>query len=387
MKAMQDKSVTMCSKCIMDDTAPGIQFDDNGVCDYCRVFEHMEAQFPMGEQGDVMLAEIADKIKLAGKGKKYDCIAGTSGGTDSTYTLWYLKKLGLRPLAVHFDNGWDSEIAVSNIQKSTQILDIDLYTYVVNWEEFRDLQLSLLKASVPEVEMPTDIGIRKVLYKVASEYSIKYVISGNAFRAEGLVPHGWGIKDAKYIKAIHKMFGSVSLKTFPNFTLVDYSYYNFVRRVKIVRILNYLDYSKEEAKKIISRDLEWQDYGGHHHESVYTKLFQSYLAPLKFKMDRRKVSLSAAVRLGRITRKQALQDVKQYPYPSELELEDDLQYIGKKFGMGGNEFKELLERPVKRYEDYPNNIRLIRILQSLVDRVRRGKKDMNGGFQGGKIVK
>jgi GMP synthase PP-ATPase subunit len=201
----------------------------------------------------------SEKIKKASIGKKYDCLIGVSGGVDSTYTAFLVKQLGLNPLAVHFDNGWYSELAVNNIQKTLEILKIDLYTYVVNWEEFKDLQLSFLKSSTPDGEIPTDHAILSVLYEIARNNKIKYIISGNNFKSEGIMPRFWayGHIDWKYIKSIHHIFGSKKLKTYPHLTIFKFLWYTLFCRIKIISILNYIDYDKSSAMEVLQNKSVW----------------------------------------------------------------------------------------------------------------------------------
>jgi len=215
----------ICQKCVMDDTVPGIQFDENGICTFCKIHEDLEKKYPLNEETPKRLAELVNKIKAYGKGKKYDCIVGVSGGRDSTYTLYNAVKLGLRPLAVHFDNGWNSEIAVQNIKNACEKLKVDLYTHVADWEEFKDLQKSFLKASVPDGEVPTDWVITSVLYKVAYKEKIKFLIGGHSFRTEGTTPLTWTFQDGKYVKSIQKRFGEKKITSFPIMSLFDYIFY------------------------------------------------------------------------------------------------------------------------------------------------------------------
>ncbi|TFB10604.1 N-acetyl sugar amidotransferase [Candidatus Marinimicrobia bacterium MT.SAG.3] len=367
----------------MDSEVGGIEFNENGICNYCEEFDILINANPAGEKGQLLIDKVVGEMKTIGKNKSYDCVVGVSGGTDSTYLLYILKNLGLRPLAVHFDNGWNTEIAVSNIKNAVTILDIDLFTYVVNWEEFKDLQLSFLKASLPEVEIPTDMGIRAILYKIAVKEGVKHVISGNSFRAEGIVPQGWGYKDGKLLEGVQKIFGTQKLKTFPNLLLFKYLYYVYLRKIKIVRILNFMDYSKEEAKKLIIKELDWQDYGGHHFESIYTRFFQGYLAPVKFNMDRRKVTMSALVRLGKLDRDEALKLLTEEIYSPEMKKED-MQYISKKLGIGFDEFVGIIGAETKSFHEYPSYYPLMKKLTPILNWMNK-KKILSGFFQTGKF--
>lgn len=351
----------VCSRCIMDTTVPTIQFDQKGDCNFCEMHDIMETQFPLDEQGEKNLQEIIKKIKKAGEGKKYDVICGTSGGRDSTWTLLIaVKKLGLRPLAVHFDNGWNSSIAVANVKNACEILDIDLETTVADWDEFRDIQIAFLRASTPDVEVPTDVAIHTVMHRLAVQEGIKYIFNGHSFRTEGIAPKDWTYMDGRYIRDVQSKFGKFELKDFQNFNLWDYLYFHFVKRVKVIPILNYYPYIKKDVDKIIQAELGWRNYGGHHHESTYTKFIQSYLLPRKFKVDKRRTENSAMIRSGYMTREEALDGVKElYPYDPKL-----IGYVAEKFDMTEAQFNEIVDEPVKSFRDYKSYFPIIRLMKA-----------------------
>ncbi len=350
----------VCSRCILDDRIPGITFDENGVCQYCKIHDELKRMYPLDDKGQENLDNLIKKVKRRGKGKKYDCIIGVSGGTDSTYTLYRLVKLGIRPLAVHFDNGWDSDIAVRNIKNACSIMNVDLYTYVVDWEEFKDLQKSFLKASTPDAEIPTDVGIHSILVKMAAKEGVKYVFNGHSFRAEGLMPIGWTYMDGKYIDYVHRKFGRIKLKTFPNFKIIDILYYNIILGIKVIPILNYFKYEKAKIKPFLEKELGWQDYGGHHHESVYTKFYQSYLLPRKFNIDKRIVDYSAMIREAVIDRETAIEEVERNPHRVKSEIID---YTISKLGLTKEEFNNIMNLPVKSFNDYPNYYKIIKFFR------------------------
>jgi len=352
----------ICSRCILDSGVPGIQFDAQGVCDFCKIHNEMEKEFPLNELGQQKLNQLIDKIKARGKNKKYDCVAGISGGTDSTYNLYMAKKMALRPLAVHFDNGWNSDIAINNMRNAVTKLGVDLKTITCDWEEFKDLQISFLKASVPDVERTTDIAIFSTLYRVAAKEGIEYIIIGNSFRTEGTIPTGWGYGDGKYIKSVHKIFGNTELKSFPNLTIFDLFYYALVKRIKIVRPLNYMDYRKEDVKKLLEKELGWKYYGGHHFESIITRFVGGFLCPKKFNIDKRKVEYSALVRSNQMTRDEALRKIKEEPYPED-EVRKDIEYVAQKLGLSKDAFQDLLSRPPKTFLDYPTYYPIIKTLR------------------------
>jgi N-acetyl sugar amidotransferase len=371
------KEYRICSKTVMDTTGdPDIVFDEKGICNYYYEFsDKLKIRVPTPEKAEKELRTIIDKIKRAGKGKRYDCIIGVSGGVDSTYTAWLVKQLGLRPLAVHLDNGWDSELAVKNVENILTRLGIDLYTEVLDWEMFRDLQLSFLKASTPDGEIPTDHAILAVLYKTAAKFKVRYIISGMNFRSEGMLPPSWarGYLDWKYIRSVQKQFGKQNLKTFPHLTVGGFLYYNLVRGIRSISLLNYVKFNRAEAIQVIERELGWRNYGGKHHESVYTRLYQSYILPVKFGIDKRKAHLSCLITsTGEVSREQALEELKSPPADPKA-MGDDKEYLLKKLNITSEEFEDIMKRPVKNILDYPNNHHLERGFRNLLTKLRRLK--------------
>jgi N-acetyl sugar amidotransferase len=360
MKAQEEagsskRPYQICTRCIMDTTDPDIIFDENGVCNHCRRYDILVRTEIWDEEttkGKVLL--LVDKMRRSGKGKEYDCIIGVSGGVDSTYLAYKVKQLGLRPLAVHLDNGWDSELAVKNIERALKNLNIDLYTEVLDWEEFRDLQLAFLKASTPDIEIPTDHAIEAVMMKVAGKYKVKYVLMGSNVRSEGILPKAWsqGIRDWKYIQGVHKRYGTIPLNTFPHFTLIDFIFERILSRRRWVNFLNYLQYNKTEAMKILEKELGWVYYGGKHYESIYTRFFQAYILPRKFNADKRRAHLSALVCASEITRSQALEAIKEPICPPDL-LRQDKEFVIKKLGLTEEEFEKIIALPPKTFKDYP----------------------------------
>lgn len=353
---------TICSKTVLDTTIPGIRFDENGVSCFVKIYTEMEKEYPKGEGASYRLNKLLEKIKQAGKNKPYDCVMGVSGGTDSTYALYLAVKKGLRPLAVHFDNGWNSVTAVENIKNTSKSLNVDLYTYVVDWEEFKNLQLSFLKASVSDAEIPTDVAIHSTLIKTAAKHNIKYVLNGHSFRTEFIMPLTWTYMDGKYIQSVHRKFGSVPLKTFPNFTLGDMVWYNLIRGIKVIPFLNYFDYEKEKVRPILEKELNWKYYGGHHHESVYTKFVQSFYLPKKFNIDKRKTELSAMILSGHIKREEALEILKE-PYKYDT---DEVLYVLNKLGISKEDFDEILNAQVKSFKSYPTYYPFLKTMKPLI---------------------
>jgi len=347
----------ICNRCVMDSSASEITFDQNGNCNFCSSY-FLKAQDRIfeGTVGEDMLNAVVSSIKKDGSKKKYDCIIGVSGGVDSTYVAYKVKQLGLRPLAVHFDNSWNSELAVSNIEQALDKLDIDLYTYVINWPEFRSLQKSFLLASTPDGEVPTDHAIAAILYKTAAKFNVKYIINGNNFKNEGILPESWayGHIDWKYIRSVNKIFKGEKLRTFPHFGFLQFAYWTFIKRIKIINILNYLDFDKSKAIDLLKSELDWRPYGGKHHESVYTKFYQAYLLPLKFNIDKRRAHLSNQVVNNEVAREEALEELKK-PILKDSEIVELNDFVKKKFKFSDVDFDRILNTAPKTFRDYPNS--------------------------------
>jgi N-acetyl sugar amidotransferase len=344
--------IRMCSRCILDENIPGISFDEKDVCNFCKEYDILDKKFSRNEATEKKLLRILKEVKNAGKTKEYDCVVGVSGGMDSSYMLYKAVELGLRPLVVHFDNGWNTEKSVSNLKKVIEKLNVDLHTYVVDWEEFRDLQISFLKASVPDIEIPTDIGIKSALYRAASQYGVKYILYGGSnFRTEGKIPIDWTYMDGKYIKDVHKKFGREKLKTFPNLTISDILYFTYIKRIKVIRLLDYFEFEFNKVLELLKKELGWEYYGGKHYESSITKFLQSYILPVKFGIDKRKVHYSALIRSGQLSREEVLNMMKELPYDKKR-IYQDKEYICKKLGITEREFDKLMDLPIKSFRDY-----------------------------------
>jgi N-acetyl sugar amidotransferase len=335
-------------------------FDENGVCTFCHIHDELETMFPMNQETPMKLQKLVDKIKNDGKRKKYDCILGVSGGRDSTYTLYSAVKLGLRPLAVHFDNGWNSDLAVQNIKNVCKKLNVDLYTHVADWEEYKDLQRAFLFSSTPDAEVPTDWVIFSVLFREAAREGVKYIIHGHSFRTEGTTPLTWTYMDGKYVNYIHKIFGTRRIKSFPVMSMIDYLYYTFIRQIKQIRLLYYLPYNEEEILEKLSKEVGWQSYGGKHHESKYTGFFQSFILTRKFNIDKRKLHYSALLRNGQMTREEALHKVQSDPYDGGKET---LDYCLKKLDYTHEEFEKLMNEKPKLFLDYKSYYSLVRKME------------------------
>jgi N-acetyl sugar amidotransferase len=354
-----DQNVVVCSRCLMDSTVRGIRFDANGICNFCQMHDALEKKYPLSPDGEKQFHGLIQEIKQSGRNQEYDCIVGVSGGRDSTYTLAIAKKMGLKPLAVHFDNGWNSEMATRNIHNAVKKLDVDLFTHVASWEEFKDIQVAFLKASVPDVEVPTDFAIISVLYNVAREHGIRNILIGHSFRTEGIAPREWTYMDARYIRAIHRMFGTKLLTSVPLLTMSQLVYYTIIKKMRFIHVPEMIRYEQAEVNEVLEKELGWQYYGGHHHESIYTEFIQSYLLPKKFGIDKRRLEYSALVRSGQMERADALMALqKQYPVRPDL-----LPYVLKKLDLSREEFDAILALPPKSFHDYPSYFPLMKLLR------------------------
>ena len=365
--------------CVMDTGDPDIRFDDKGVCNHCRDFIQNRAGYSyQGATSDAALEKLLKEMKAAGRGRKYDCVLGLSGGVDSSYAAYLARKLGLRVLAVHLDNCWNSPIAESNIQAIASRLGIDHECHSVDSDEFRDLQVAFLKASVPEAETPTDIAIPAVLHSVAAQYGVKYIISGGNYATEGIMPVMWhyNARDIRYLKHIHRRFGSERLRSFPLFGFMKEMYFKLVKGIKIIYLLNYVPYNKLEAIALLQAELGWQDYGGKHKESVYTAFIQGYYLFRKFGIDYRRAMYSTQICLGQMSRGEALKQLEQLPY-NEEKVKKDKVLVAEKLGLKPEELDQMIAAPPKWYRDYPNREKFLGIVYDTYRRLYRKKKGYN----------
>lgn len=343
-----------CERCVLGTTDRcAIVFDRDGVCNYCRDFERRWAQLPHSDAERKRLRDAAvDRIKKAGKGRPYDCIIGLSGGVDSSYLAYLSHELGLRPLAVHFDNGWNSETAAQNVEKIVNTLRFDLYTFVINWEEFREMQLAYLRASVIDIEVLTDHAIYGTLYKLAIERRIPFILSGANEATEGILPREWVFPKQDYIniKSIYRAFGRGSLTTYP---FLNRRMKRTIRRsgIEIVTFLDIVDYQSADAKTTIEGQLGWRDYGGKHYESVWTRFYQGYILPRKFGIDKRKAHLSTLINSGQITKDEALRKLAEPIYTDSL-FSKDYPFVLKKLELTEVEFENIMKLPVRSHYDF-----------------------------------
>lgn len=358
----------------MDTSVNEIEFDVDGVCNFCHTYdEQISKDLYYDKNGLERLDKLISEIKKKGSGKEYDCLIGLSGGVDSTYVAYLVKmKYGLRPLAIHLDNGWNSELSVANIEQIVKRLDIDLYTHVLDWELFKDLQISFLKSSIANVELLTDHAIWAVLLHTAAQRKIPYIISGHNIATEAIMPESWiyPSKESRIIKGIQKRFGHYKTNGFPMLSTFNYVDYLLIRRIRWIPLLNYHPYIKSEAKHAIINELGWKDYGGKHYESIFTRFFHAYYLPIKYGYDLRRPYISALILSGQMTREQALKEIA-FPTASDEQLNTDRDYVMKKLGLSESEFEEIMSSPPKSFSDYPNNYALWHNLDWIIKKARQ----------------
>lgn len=354
------QSLRECSRCVMDESASDISFDDQGQCNYCTETLLKLKNF-QPENPDILqekFEELISKIKQSGKGKSYDCIIGVSGGADSAYALYIAKINGLRPLAVHMDNGWNSELAVNNIENLVRKLNIDLYTHVINWQEYRALQQAFFDADVIDIELLYDNAMLAVNYQLAAKYGIKYILAGTNTTTEGMkMPKGWNwFKfDQTNIKAIAKK-SFVKLNSMPTISVLDYAWYRFVRGIQWLDFLDYLNYHKPTCLAELQDKIGYRPYPYKHYESIFTRFYQGYLLPQKFGVDKRRLHLSTIICSGQMTRVEAKELLAQSPYPDEDDLKSDIDYFLKKMKWSINDLSSYLSRPPQPHDNYSSEL-------------------------------
>jgi N-acetyl sugar amidotransferase len=350
------KPYQICTRCIMDTTDPDISFDAAGVCKHCSGwFKRAQIYGLPIEERTRQLHALVEEIKRRGHRRDYDCIIGVSGGVDSSYLAIKVKELGLRPLAIHVDNGWNSEKAVGNIKRILDPLHIDLSTLVLNWKEFRELQLAFLRASTPDSEIPSDHAIVAAFYRACAGHHVNYCINGVNFRTEGIHVREWsqGHLDSRYIRSVYRRFTGKRLQHFPLISVPRLVLSIVLHQPRWVFMLDYLDYDKQAAKRLLMEQYGWEDYGGKHYESLYTKFYQGWILPHKFGYDKRRMHLSTLICSGQVTRAEALAEMATPSYPSD-QIGPDTDFVAKKLGISREEFDAIMAAPKKRYLDYPN---------------------------------
>jgi N-acetyl sugar amidotransferase len=374
----------ICTKTVLDTTVPKITFNEKGECNLCGYYDDLAKRTVLRDPAILKneFHSILRTVKAAGRNIEHDCVLGVSGGLDSTYLALLAKRHGLKPLLVHFDNGWNSELAIKNIEKIVNVLGADLHTYVMDWDEFRDLQRSYLLSSVVDVEVPTDQLIFAALHKIAFAKGIKFILAGNNVVTESINPNGWVYKnkmDLVNLRAIHRKYGTRSLTRLPKLGLFERYFYEAVCGIQTVNLLDLLDYNKAKAKEEVIRYFGWTDYGGKHHESVFTRFYQGYYLPRKFNIDKRKAHLSNLILSGQLTREEALQELQQPPYSHDHQMED-LEYVKKKLGFTDSQWQEIMHAPPVSHEAFATDMKglhqflykVFRMLMYVPVRILRG---------------
>ena len=356
----------ICARCIIDTTVPGVFFDENGVCNFCKLHDKLDKLYPLNEKGKKQQQRIIEGIKRSGRNNKYDCLAGISGGRDSTYNLYLAKKKwGLRPLAVHFDDGFGNPVAAENMKKATQELGVDMIIITSDCRESKDIRVSFFKASTPDIRGGADIGIATALYGAAVKYNVKYIIIGHSFRTEGLCPLEWNFIDGKYLKSVHEMFGNVKLRKWKpddpgfNLGLTHMFYYAVLKRIRTYFLMYYENYVRSEADKVLKKELDWTDTGAHYYDDLYQSLMTYYLR-VKFGIDRRLFNYSALIRSGQMSREEALERVK------EIYVVEDPKVIDlclRRLELTKEEFQRYMALPPKTFRDYPNSYDSLKYLK------------------------
>lgn len=380
----ENRDYQICTRSVMDTSDPNIVFDENGVCDHVHEFEiNVKPHWDTGEIGRKKLDSLIKKIKDSGKGKEFDCILGMSGGVDSSYMLHCaVKDWGLRPLVFHVDGGWNSELAVHNINVMIDKLGLDLYTEVINWEEMKDFQLAFFKSGVPHLDIPQDHAFIATLYHFANKHGIKYILNGYNFSTECVqYPMQWFYygTDMKHINDIREKFGTSKMETYPFSSIYRHKIYlKYFKNVNVAKPLNYIPYVKEDALKLLEKEYGWKPYPQKHFESRFTKFYEGYWLPERFGYDTRRVQYSSLILTGQMTRDEALEKLSKPAYNPET-IEDEFNYIATKLGITAEELRVYFNMPKKFYWDYKNQQSIFRlgarVLHMLgIERVKKRKK-------------
>jgi N-acetyl sugar amidotransferase len=338
-----------CARCVFNSTIPGISFDSEGVCSYCRQYEILTHDYPTGPEGRAILQATVDRMKKDGRGRAYDVVIGVSGGCDSSYMLHFARKeLGLRVLAAHFDNTYNSRIAVENIQRMLEALDIDLYTDVADNAEFQRVFRSFLISSVPEIDTPSDIALAAVHYRAAAKHRVKWIWEGHSFRTEGISPPGWFYMDSQYVRSIHSRYGDGRIKSLPELNLARWMKWMLLDKIRKFRPLYYLDYNKESTKRFLTEEYGWQWYGGHHMENRTAYFVNNYYLPRKFGIDLRYAEFSALIRSGQLSREEALAQLAE-PKPFDEAI---LAEVKQRVGFSDAEWDAVMKAPLSHYTQH-----------------------------------
>ena len=373
---MQINNLTECQQCLLNTSdTTYISFDDKGICNYCNYYTNEIKKLGSSEEKQKLLSDKISEIKKFGNGKQYDCLLGLSGGIDSSYVAILAHEAGLRPLVIHLDNGWNSDLAVKNIENICEKFNYQLYTYVIDWEEFAELQKAYLRAGVVDIEVLTDHAIGAILNKLAHKFNIKYILSGCNLETEAIMPKGWTYnkKDFLNIKDIVNKFGDgIRFKTFPFVSFYKALYYYWFTKSESFEILDLVDYDKEKAKQRLISEIGWVDYGGKHYESLFTKFYQSYILPVKFGIDKRRAHLSNQICAGKISKEQAKQILLNKPF-DEHSIITEREYILKKFNFSEKEFEKIMQEKPRQHNEFNSDQRLWNGYFKLIKILKFGK--------------
>ncbi len=359
-----------CNRCVMDTTAEDIFFDVDGNCNYCRDF--LESIDKGYSNLSSKLDSFISQVKKDGQGKKYDCIVGVSGGADSSYSLYLAKKYGLRVLAVHMDNGWNSELATNNIETLISNMGVDLYTHVIDWNEYKQLMQAFFDADVIDVELLYDNAMLALNYQMAAKYGVKYILSGSNSSTEGIkIPSNWNWykKDKKNIKSLAKR-NKVKIKTYPSISTLDYLYFRGVKKIQWIPFLDYVDYNKNEAMTFLKDNYGFKPYPYKHYESIFTRFYQGYILPKKFKVDKRKVHFSTLIISKQLNKENALKFLEQSPYSSQYELDNDIEYFLKKMSWTEIDLENYINRDEKQHKDYGTEVNIFIFLKQVYNKLK-----------------
>ena len=350
---MINNTHNVCSRCLMDTTASQIKFDEKNICNYCSDF--LIRNEDKNKKTDIDLNKLLEKIKSDGKNKDYDCIVGVSGGVDSSYVLYKVVELGLRPLAVHLDNGWNSELAQNNISNLVTKLNVDLYTKIVDWEEYKNLQEAFFCSNVIDIELLLDNAMLAINYQMANKYGIKYILSGTNTSTEGFkIPSNWSWfkNDKKNIYAIAHKFKKIRPLTMPTFGTFDFIYYELYKKIKWVLFLDYFNYVKNDAISILEKKCNFKKYQYKHYESVFTRFYQGYILPKKFNVDKRKLHLSNLICTNQMSRAEGLKILQRPCYETGEEEKKDKKYFLKKMGWSEEKLKNYIKEKEVTHDFY-----------------------------------
>jgi hypothetical protein len=349
----------MCWRCVLDSSIPGVRFDADGICNHCRIHDRLARLYPGGEVGRRDLERISTTIRTRGANRRYDCVVGVSGGRDTSYCLHMTKELGLRPLAVHFDNGWDADVAKHNLRKLCSKMGVDLHTVIADWAESRELTNCTIRASVPYIDMTDDVGIARALYDAAVNERVRYIILSHSFREEGIKPLRWNYFDGRYTRALIRRFARVELKKFKNVDLHHMLYWHFVKRIKVVNWTNYYDDAGPHVERLLAERYGWVDTQQHHFDNELFALVSYYMRH-KFGINLWALDWAAKVRTGVISRDAALEQIRT---PPPFETPENVAYCLKKQGISPEEWRQIMAAPPKYFTDYPNYYRYLRVLK------------------------